>query len=330
MKALLLLLTCTLLAPAQNRKIVVFGMAPDAIKDLASASSEVALIAGDQENGPRQVADADAIFGTISPELFRAAKKLKWVQIYSAGVERYRFPEFINSNVTLTNCKIIQGPEIADHALALLLGLTRNLDNIIPEMKTGEWSKGRHRLIELNGKTAVVVGFGGIGSQIGQRAKAFGMRVIAVDPKDLSFGPQFDRAVKPDRLDTVLPEADVVFVSAPQTPETTAMFDERRFGLMKKGAYFVIVSRGPIYNTDALMKALDSKHLSGAGLDVTNPEPLPKDHPLWRMENVIITPHVATVSDRVQERRMSLLKENIERFAKGEALINVVDKQKGY
>ena len=142
--------------------------------------------------------------------------------------------------------------------------------------------------------------------------------------------PYLAKLVRPDRLDTVLPEADVVFVSAPHTKESEGMMGPRQFELMKKNSYFIAVSRGKLYSTEALMKALDSKHLAGAGLDVTDPEPLPKDHPLWKFENVVITPHVAGQSDQVQQRRMELLKENVRRFAAGEPLLNVVDKQKGY
>jgi phosphoglycerate dehydrogenase-like enzyme len=276
------------------------------------------------------VADADAIFGVFSPDLFRAAKKLKWVQVYSAGVETYRFDDFIQSNVTLTNCKILQGPNIADHAFSLLLALARDLHQIIPNRTKEEWLRDHYHPIELNGKTAVVIGVGGIGSQIAQRAAAFGMRVIGVDPKEMPINSYVSRMVPPDRLDSVLPEADVVFISAPHTPQTENMMGPRQFELLKKGVYFIAVSRGKLYDTASLVKALDSRQIAGAGLDVTNPEPLPKGHPLWKFENVIITPHIAGQGDTVQGRRMALLKENIARFVKGEPLLNVVDKVKGY
>ena len=154
--------------------------------------------------------------------------------------------------------------------------------------------------------------------------------MIGVDPKDIPYGTHIKKVVPPDQLDRVLPQADVVFISAPHTPQTDGMSGPRQFELMKKRAYFIAVSRGRLYNTEALVKALDSKHLAGAGLDVTNPEPLPPGHALWKFENVIITPHIAGTSDRVQGRRLELLKENIRRFVADEPLINVVDKQKGY
>src|SRR5713226_2040692 len=181
------LLTIALFAtllPAQQ-KIVVTGMGTAWIAEMQAAAPNVTFVTPKPAEMPAQAADADAILGTISPELFRAAKKLKWVHIYSAGVETYRFPEFINSNVMLTNGKIIQGPEISDHAFALLLALTRNMYRAIPNMKKEEFNKGDYHPIELRGKTAVIIGVGGIGSQIVQRARAFGMTVIGVDPKDV-------------------------------------------------------------------------------------------------------------------------------------------------
>lgn len=332
-KSIFLLAALTALAiGAETRKIVVTGMGLDVIREFQSASPEVNVVAAESDPDKllAQVADADAIFGTINPKLFRADKKLKWVQIYSAGVETYRFPEFINSDVILTNCKIIQGPEIADHALALLLALTRDLYKIIPARTNEEWTRGQHNPIELRGKTAVIIGVGGIGYQIAQRAHAFGMKVIGVDPKEMPLNPYVSKYVFPDRLDSVLPEADVVFVSAPHTPQSEGMMGPKQFDLLKKGAYFIAVSRGKLYSTEALVKALDSRRLAGAGLDVTNPEPLPKGHPLWKFENAIITPHIAGQSDGIQERRVALIKENIARFVKGETLENVVDKKKGY
>lgn len=318
------------LAPAQNKKIVVTGMPPDAIRELKTASPKVDIVGVTQDTLMKEVPDADAIFGTINPAIIRAGPKLKWLQTYSAGVETYRSPELLNSNITVTNAKIIQGPNIADHAFAMLLSLTRELYRIIPNRTSEEWTRGQHHPIELRGKTAVIIGLGGIGMQIAQRARGFDMTVIGVDPKDISYTSFVSKIVPPDRLDTVLPLADVIFVSAPHTPQSERMVGPRQFELMKKGAYFIAVSRGKLYDTDALVKALDSRRLAGAGLDVTNPEPLPKGHPLWKFENVVITPHIAGQSDQVQARRIDLLKENIRRFADGEPLVNVVDKQKGY
>jgi D-2-hydroxyacid dehydrogenase (NADP+) len=182
------------------------------------------------------------------------------------------------------------GSEIADHAFALLLSLTRELNRIIPTRPSEEWRKNGFHPAELRGKTAVIVGVGGIGSQIAQRAQAFGMTVIGVEPKGMPLNPYVSHMVYPEQIDTVLPLADVLFISAPQTPKTEGMIGPRQFELLKKGAYFIAVSRGKVYNTHASVKALDSRRLAGAGLDMTNPEPLPKGHALWKFDNVVITP----------------------------------------
>jgi phosphoglycerate dehydrogenase-like enzyme len=316
---------------AQSKKVLVTGLRPEAVGELKASAPGLRLVTAENEQQlAAEAADAEAILGAITPKLLAAGKQLKWVQVYTAGVERYLTPELRASPVVLTNCKIIQGPNIADHAMALLLALTRNLNRTWAAQAREEWTRGDYRFVELPGKTAVIIGLGGIGMQIAQRASAFGMRVIGVDPKDISYTSLVAKVVPPDRLNTVLPEADVVFVSAPLTPQSQGMMGPRQFDLMKKGAYFIAVSRGKLYNTEALVKALDSRQLAGAGLDVTDPEPLPKGHPLWKFPNVLITPHVAGQSDRVQERRMALLKENLQRFAAGEPLLNMVDKQKGY
>lgn len=331
-KLALLLIAVTQLLPAQGRKIVVTGMGPDTIAEFQSAAPGARIVAAETDKRKllEQVADADAILGTINPALLQAATKLKWVHIFSAGVERYCFPEMVNSAVVLTNSKDTMGSNIADHSFSMLLALTRDLHQIIPARTREQWNRSAYHPIELRGKTAVIVGVGDIGSQIAQRAHGFGMDVIGVDPKPMPPNPHVGKMVHPDQLDSVLPQADVLFIAAPLTPQTEGMIGPKQFESMKKGSYFIAVSRGKLYNTAALVKALDEQRLAGAGLDVTNPEPLPKGHPLWKFENVIITPHMAGQSDSVQSRRMDLVKANIARFVKGEPLLNIVDKSKGY
>jgi phosphoglycerate dehydrogenase-like enzyme len=175
-----------------------------------------------------------------------------------------------------------------------------------------------------------VIGVGGIGTQIAVRANAFGMDVIGVDPEDVPYAPFLKKVVRPDQLDEVLPQADVVFVSAPHTPASHKMVGPKQFEMMKQNSYFIAVSRGGLYDMGGLVKALDSKRLAGAGVDVTDPEPLPAGHALWKFENAIITPHIAGRSDKDRARMVGTIKENIRRFAEGQPLLNVVDKRKGY
>jgi phosphoglycerate dehydrogenase-like enzyme len=175
----------------------------------------------------------------------------------------------------------------------------------------------------------VVVGVGGIGQQISLRAWAFGMTVIGVDPQDYPFNPYISRIVKPDQIDDVMPLADVVFISAPHTEQSHKMVGPHEFDLMKQGAYFIAVSRGGVYDLPSLVKALDGRKVAGAGVDVTDPEPLPKGNALWKFDNVIVTPHIAGRSDRDRGRMVGTIKENIQRFVDGKPLINVVNKQRG-
>jgi phosphoglycerate dehydrogenase-like enzyme len=320
---------------AQTKKIVVQSDDAQFIRELESASAGVRIVPAARDKVIDEIADADGFVGSITPAQVRAAKKLQWVQIMSAGAENVLFKsggnDLRDSNIILTNNKIVQGPEIADHALAMLLMLTRHLYTFYGNKQQELWQVPRpFPGIELRGRTAVVIGVGGIGTQIATRAWAFGMNVIGVDPEDKPFIPFVSKVVKPDQLDEVLPEADVVFISAPDTPMSHKMMGAREFELMKQNAYFVAVSRGGLYEMNGLVKALDSKRLAGAGVDVTDPEPLPKGHPLWKFDNVIVTPHIAGRSDKDRGRMVGTIKENIRRFAEGQPLVNVVDKKKGY
>jgi phosphoglycerate dehydrogenase-like enzyme len=337
-RGLAVLLAASILSAADT-KIVInavdshnrWAFTEEALQQYRNAGQGATIVvARSPEALAQEVVDANAVIGGISKDLFAKAPKLKWLQTYSAGVEAYRWKEFLDSNIVLTNCRIVQGPNIADHAMALLLSLTRGLDTFFVDKEKEHWSREGHQLLELQDMTAVVIGVGGIGSQIAQRAHGFGMKVIGVDPKDLPPNINVTRMVYPSQLDSVLPLADVVFVSAPLTPESRHMIGPRQFDLMKKGSFFVAVSRGGLYDTPALVKALDSNKLAGAGLDVTDPEPLPTGHPLWKFPNVVLTPHVAGNSPGSYARRVVVFKENISHFVRNEPLRNVVDKQKGY
>ena len=276
------------------------------------------------------MADADAIIGNPTQAMVQAAKQLKWVQITSAGVKPYLHPELVQSDVVMTNAQTLSSAAIADHGFAMLLAFTRKLNHFIVDRTNETWKGGNYGLEELEGKTAVVIGTGGIGSHVARRAKGFGMTVIGVDPEEFPPRQIFDRMVYPDRLDRVLPEADAVFVCAPHTKDSEGMVGSAQFDLMKRGSYFIALSRGKVYDMPSLVRVLDSQHLAGAGVDVTDPEPLPKGHPLWKFENVIITPHIATQGLLGTKVRLEVYTENIARFAAGEKLRNIVDMHKEY
>ena len=338
MRALISLLVLATLhtSPARGQKVVVIGQSPAMVAELERSKPDAVTIAHVTNRGEgdanllREATDADAIIGTPSRELVQAAKNLRWVQITSAGVKPYLYPELVERDVVMTNAQKLSSAAIADHAFAMLLALTRKLNHFIPDRVNETWKGGNYSLVELEGMTALVIGTGGIGSNVAWRAKAFGMRVIGVDPEEFPPRPSFDRMVYPDRLDEVVPEADVIFVCAPHTTDSEGMLGPAQFESMRRGSYFIAVSRGKLYDMGALVRALDSQHLAGAGVDVTDPEPLPTGHPLWKFENAIITPHVATQGHLGGALRVELYKENIARFSAGETLRNVVDLRKEY
>jgi phosphoglycerate dehydrogenase-like enzyme len=182
-------------------------------------------------------------------------------------------------------------------------------------------------MLDLAQKSALIVGVGGAGAEAARLCAAFGMRVAGIDPR-LKAPPQGMSALAtPDRLDAELADADFVILTTPETPQTLRLFDAGRFAAMKRGAYFINIGRGACVVTEDLVAALSSGQLAGAGLDVVTPEPLPADHPLWTMPGVLLTPHVAILGAPYQPKREAILLENCRRFARGETLINVVDKE---
>jgi len=288
------------------------------------------------EEALARAGEIDAADAHLLDESFlAAATELRWVQSWSAGVDRYlRIPGLRdNQRIVLTNMQGVHGPAIAEHVLATLLALTRKLPELQTAQRDGRWDRSAAAgATTLSGRTIFVVGMGGIGSQIARRAHAFDMRVLASvrNPRDKEKPAYVDELGGAGDLDRFLAAAEVVVVALPLTSETEGLFDASRFARMPAGSWFVNIGRGPIVDTDALVAALQSGHLAGASLDVTDPEPLPEGHPLWDLDNVIITPHVASRAELTGERRWEIIKENVRRFAAGEELVNIVDKSIGY
>lgn len=333
-RILSLLILSALLLPGQPKKIVV-RQSPATAADWQAVSNKVKIVRVNSEQElMAELVDADAYVGEITPAQVRIAKNLKWVQLQSAGVERVLHlsggNDLRDSNIILTNNQIVQGPEIADHAMAMLLALARNLPMYFKDRTNENWRREAFTGIELNTKKATIIGCGGIGQQIAVRAWAHGMKVTCVDPEDIPFSPFIVKTVKPDRLDEELADTDALFISAPHTPMSHKMVGPKQFELLKKGAMFIAVSRGGVYDLPSLIKSLDSQRLRGAGVDVVDPEPLPQGNALWKFDNVIITPHIAGRSDLDNARMLGIVKDNIRRFGEGLPLVNVVDKQKGY
>ena len=325
---------------AERDKIQLTFLAGDLtdeqIAELKTAAPSVKVIRlADRAAAMDHAATADGIDSRFaSAELLAKATKLSWVHSPSAGVERLLATPGISDRkeLVITNSRGVHGPAIADHAMAMLLSLTRQLPHYHALQDKGEWSREdpAQRPVALAGKTMLVVGIGGIGTEIAQRAHGFGMKVIATRRSDTP-APDFVATVgKPDELAAMLPEADVIAICVPLTPETENLFDEKMLRAVKPGAYLINIARGKIVNTEAMIAALKDGRLAGAGLDVTDPEPLPAGHPLWTAPNVLITPHVAAEGQLTDERWWALYKENIRRFGAGEPLLNCVDVKAGY
>lgn len=313
--------------------LIPSNMIPDLLEDLNQASPNVDLVpCENQGQALEQIEDADATFGFGNAELIRKGQNLRWIQWNSAGVENLVFlPEMQASDIVLTNMQRVFAPPIADQAIGYLLAFTRQLDHFIRTNPDHEWMRRPYTIDfdELAGKTMLIIGLGGIGSEIARRAYGLGMKVEATDAKLLDAPRIVEKLHRPDEFERLLPSADVVVSAVPLTPESRQMFNASTFGKMKQGAIFLNVSRGGVADTDALVSALKSGQISAAGLDVTDPEPLPPGHPLWD-EHVIITPHSAGVSPGSERRRHEVFKENLRRFSQGLMLLNVVDKKAGY
>jgi phosphoglycerate dehydrogenase-like enzyme len=312
--------------------LVAARLDPEEIESIRRAGRNVELVVprSDAET-LASAADAEVILGQPGVEVIRAAKRLKWVQHWEAGVERLP-RDLMQHPCVLTNMQRVFAPVIAETAFALLLGLTRGLVQAsVPNFRLRKWERGGVPLDDLYRKTMGVVGLGGIGTEVARRAHdGFGMKVLAVDPKPLPR-PEFVAELRePAWLPEMVPQVDVLVSSAPHTRETEKLFGEAVFRALRKTAYFINVSRGALVDQVALARALKEGGIRGAGLDVTTPEPLPPEDPLWDCPNLVITPHNSGHAPVRQVRLVALVAENVRRYSTGLALLNVVDKERGY
>ncbi len=306
----------------------------DLLDDLSAAIPDLTLArATTPEEIMAEVADAEVLYGFPTAEVVEAAPKLRWIQSPSAGVEYVaKVPALVESDVVLTNTRGAHGPSIGEHAFALLLAMTRRLPICHDWQKEHHWGRkeGYRTSREVMGSTMGIVGFGAIGRGIAQRAQAFEMPLLALDAQAVDGEPWLDEVWPPSRLPELLERSDVVVVAAPLTPETHHLIGAAELARMKPDAYLIVVSRGGIVDEAALAEALRGGRLAGAALDVTEVEPLAPDSPLWDAPNLIITPHLAGDSWQKERRCVEIFKENLLRFSKGEPLLNVVDKRRGY
>ncbi|MBA3314244.1 MAG: D-2-hydroxyacid dehydrogenase [Planctomycetaceae bacterium] len=325
------------------------GVEPPRYEQIVRAAGPLRVVnVSDRDAALAAMPDATGFFGNLTPELLTVSTKLQWVQTPTVSLEHYMFPELVEHPCVVTNMRGLFSDVIADHVMGFVLSFCRNLHLYVRrqiehryEPIGGDEDRAKpttgpsyvcnfdrmHR--HVADQTLGVVGVGEIGAEICRRAAAFRMTVLGVDPKPRSIDDVVD--VWPnERLDEMISLCDFIVIAAPHTPETERLFDADRIAKMKAGSFLINIGRGAIVDLTALTESLRSGHLGGAALDVFEIEPLPKEHPLWDFENVLITPHVAAASPRIAERHLATLLENVRRFAVGEPLINAVDKAAWY
>jgi phosphoglycerate dehydrogenase-like enzyme len=298
---------------------------------LAATVAEVQVVVADTiEQAQEEIKDADAAFGTLPPAVLQRAEQLRWLQAPAAAPPAgYYYPELIQHPLVVTNFRGIYNDHVANHAMAFVLAFARGLQHYLPQQFRQEWNPTPPNtgVVHLAESTALIVGVGGIGGEVARLCSAFGMRVIGVDARETKLPTNDIELHQPDALDQLLGQADWVIMTVPHTPHTVHMMHADRFRLMKPSAVLINVGRGMTVKLDDLNVALRGGDIGGAGLDVYEIEPLPADHPLWTAPNVLLTPHTAANGPYLDERRWEIIVDNARRFAQGQPLRNVVDKQ---
>jgi phosphoglycerate dehydrogenase-like enzyme len=302
------------------------------LAQLQSVAGDATLVnAPDEATARTHIVDADALYGRLTPDLLARAQKLRWVQAPVAGVEKYLFPELAASDITVTNMAGIYSDQIADHAIMFLLMFARGMNIYFRRQLAHQWQSGVP-IIHVADQTLGVIGLGGIGNEVARRGHALGMRVLAVDAKPRTKPDYVAELWSVDRLDELLAQADFVVVCVPHTPETEKLLTLPRLRRMKPTAYLINISRGIVVDLADLTTALQTGIIAGAALDVYEIEPLPADHPLWAMENVLLTPHMASNLDspHIPARHFGVVRDNLRRFVNGEPLQNMIDKSRWF
>lgn len=315
---------------------LLFGV-PISDEHLASVQAkfpEITFVRAPREEIDSHLPAADAVVAWhITPEQLDNAPRLKWIQSFAAGVDQMPFAELAARDIVVTNSSGVHAANISEHILAMMLAFARQLPWLLRHPPRGDWFEMpvRNHIFELGQQELLVVGTGDIGQGLAERARGLGMRVNGVRRRVDLPAPQVFSTIYPvAELADALPSADHVAICLPLTTGTRGLFDAAMLARMKPSAYVYNVGRGQIIDQDALIKALDDGTVAGAGLDVTDPEPLPAESPLWAMENVIVTAHTSGSTPRYWERILAILETNIARFQAGEPLHNVVDGAAGY
>lgn len=315
--------------------LLTHELTPDQLEQVRLIAREhITVYTQEREVALAEAKDAEiALLGAFAREILETAQNLKWAHIPWAGIDSLL--DSVRKTQAIVTCgKGVFDAPMADHVFALLLALTRQINFFLRYQIAGIWKREvpTSSLTDLWGKTMGIIGLGNIGREVARRASAFGMRVLAVKrrPAAVSEEPVDGLFLGYEGMRLMLPECDVVVVTSALTPQTRYLLGPSELASMKKGAILINVARGSVIDERALVDALNSGHLAGAGLDVFEEEPLPPTSPLWRMPNVVITPHVGGLSERTRQRVFERFLDNLRRFLSGEPLLGVVDKEAGY
>ncbi len=309
----------------------IFPMNEEQKKEINNTAPGISItIADAKEVTQEMIQNAEIIFGWLTKEQRSWAKKLRWLHLPSAGADGYTQPEdYCNKDIRVSTSSGVFGQPIAEHVFAMILAHNRNLQEYSYRKLEKSWFRS-WEVKDFYGSTIGILGLGDIGTQIAKRAKAWGARVLAVKRSRTAAPEYVDSLYTMDELDEVLGQSDYVVLALPSTHRTRGLITEHRLRQMKPGAFLVNIGRGALIDQEALVKALTEGWIGGAGLDVTEPEPLPENSPLWELPNVILTPHTSGGSPTNDKRRTSIFCRNLECYLEGRPLQNQVDFNEEY
>jgi phosphoglycerate dehydrogenase-like enzyme len=314
------------------RIVLCYPIEPRHLEQIRAAAANCEIVDAGQERISAELPSADIFCGhaKVPVPWAEVVKKgrLKWIQSSAAGLDHCLTQEVIDSKIIVTSASGLFADQVAEQTLALLLGLLRGLPTFFRQQQTKEFI--RRPTLDLHGKTVGIVGLGGNGRRIAEVLAPFRVRILATDYFPIDKPPHVEQLWPADQLQRLLAESDIVILCVPLNSETTGMIGRRELAAMKRDSVLINVARGPVVDEAALIAALESGQLAGAGLDVTESEPLPETSKLWMLPNVIITPHVGAQSARRADDTTNLICENLRRYFSGQPLLNLVDKQLGF
>lgn len=316
-------------------KVVVTGLFGDGFEEsLVSEFTDVDFVfVSSDEDQAREIEDADALMGTPNREVFRAARRLRWMHCPGTGIDKLTaIPEVVDSDVVLTNARGPHAAPMADHVIGMCLAFAHRTNEMVLDQRARRWdtSKYDRSFVEMEGSSMGIVGLGGIGSAVAQRAAAFGMEIHAVDKHPFPAPAGVSAVWGLDRLDDLMAMSDWLVITAPYTPDSRGMIGAEHLALMKPTARVIIISRGGVVDEDALYDTLANGRIAGAGIDAFEVEPLPPDSRWWDLDNVIISPHASALTVEMWEGRREIFRENLRRFLANEPFLYVCDKTAGF